>query len=129
VGLSVGRRSEPTKGRQPSPGSGHRGGRTTSLTFRPQPVTLEALLSGLVDPPCSRIGALVPNDFLSKSQRKTLASALNNLMASPTFQSWLQGSTLDVGKWLTPKDGRTPAVVVSVAHLDDDERELAQSVP
>lgn len=31
---------------------------------------------------------------------------------------------LDVGKWLTPTDHRTPSVVVSVAHLDDQEREL-----
>jgi hypothetical protein len=29
-----------------------------------------------------------------------------------------------VGEWLTPRDGRTPGVVVSVAHLDDDERAL-----
>jgi hypothetical protein len=29
-----------------------------------------------------------------------------------------------VGAWLAPADGRTPAVVVSVAHLDDDDRAL-----
>jgi hypothetical protein len=31
---------------------------------------------------------------------------------------------LDVGEWLSPKDHRTPAVIFSVAHLGDQEREL-----
>jgi hypothetical protein len=51
------------------------------------------------------------------------------LLASPTFESWRTGSPLDVGQWLAPRsDGRTPAVIVSVAHLDDDERMLVLSV-
>jgi hypothetical protein len=31
-------------------------------------------------------------------------------------------------EWLTPKDDRTPAVIISVAHLDDDERTLVLGV-
>jgi hypothetical protein len=65
---------------------------------------------------------------LPKSERKALAAALNTLLASPTFASWRQGVTLDVAAWLTPRDGRTPAVIVSVAHLDDDERALVLGV-
>ncbi len=93
-----------------------------------EPATLDALLADLITPPVDRIGALSLDDFLPKTQRKALAAALNGLLASPTFQSWRQGITLDVGDWLTPRDGRTPAVVVSVAHLDDDERELVLGV-
>lgn len=37
------------------------------------------------------------------------------------FASWRQGASLDIREWLTPKQGRTPAVIVSVAHLDDEE--------
>src|SRR5262249_3102179 len=48
----------------------------------------------------------------------------NTLLASPSFATWRQGTALDVDAWLTPKDGRFPAVLVSVAHLDDDERML-----
>ncbi|MDF2697098.1 MAG: putative ATP-binding protein, partial [Labilithrix sp.] len=55
-----------------------------------------------------------------KSERRSLAAALNTLLASPTFASWRTGATLDVDAWLTPRGGRTPAVIVSVAHLDDD---------
>ena len=44
-----------------------------------------------------------------------------------TFASWRQGATLD-RVWLAPREGRTQAVIVSVAHLDDDERALVLSV-
>ncbi len=68
------------------------------------------------------------DDFLPLEERKQLAAALNTLLASPTFASWRQGVSLDIRSWLTPKDGKTPAVIVSVAHLDDDERTLVLGV-
>ncbi|HEX3774078.1 MAG TPA: helicase HerA-like domain-containing protein, partial [Polyangiaceae bacterium] len=93
-----------------------------------QAAELNALLHDLVEPPIDQVGALALNDFISKSDRKALAAALNTLLASPTFASWREGATLDVGEWLAPKDGRTPAVIVSVAHLEDEERALALGV-
>jgi hypothetical protein len=78
---------------------------------------------------CSfKIGALELDAILPKSERRALAAALNTLLASPTFASWRQGTTLDVGAWLAPQRGRTPDVIVSVAHLDDDERALVLGV-
>ena len=38
--------------------------------------------------------------------------------------TWREGASLDVAAWLAPAEGRTPAVVVSVAHLDEDDRAL-----
>ena len=93
-----------------------------------QHADLGALLDDLADPPISEIGALELDQFLPKSERNKLAAALNTLLASPTFASWRQGATLDVEGWLTPKQGRTPAVIVSVAHLDDEERALVLGV-
>jgi len=88
-----------------------------------------ALLEDVRTPPIAEIGAMSMNDFLPKRERTSLATALNTLLASPTFESWRTGSPLDVGQWLAPRsDGRTPAVIVSVAHLDDDERMLVLSV-
>jgi hypothetical protein len=89
---------------------------------------LNALLHDLTEPPIDEVGALPLNDFLSKSDRKALAAALNTLLASPTFASWREGAPLDVGDWLTPLGGRTPAVIVSVAHLEDEERALVLGV-
>jgi hypothetical protein len=66
---------------------------------------------------------------MPRKDRNSLASALNTLLASPTFESWRQGCPLDIAQWLAPrKDGRTPAVIVSVAHLDEDERMLVLGV-
>ncbi len=95
---------------------------------RGEPASLAALLEDLARPPLEKIGALGIDAFLPKSERKSLAAALNTLLASPTFASWRQGATLDIGAWLTPKDGRTPAVILSVAHLDDEERALVLGV-
>jgi hypothetical protein len=49
-------------------------------------------------------------------------------LASPTFANWRVGVSLNIREWLTPKEGRTPAVIVSVAHLDDEERTLVLGV-
>lgn len=89
---------------------------------------LGALLADLLTPPLDKVGALPLEGFLKKSERAALAASLNSLLASPTFASWREGETLDVGSWLTPKEGRTPAVVFSVAHLDDEERTLVLGV-
>ena len=98
-----------------------------------QSAELSALLADLANPPIEYVGALELDDFLPKSDRRSLAAALNTLLASPTFATWREGATLDVGEWMKPvevPDGpaKTPAVIVSVAHLDDDERALVLGV-
>jgi hypothetical protein len=93
-----------------------------------EPADIGALLPEIVDPPLDSIGALTTDAFLSKRARKDLAASLNSLLASPSFASWRQGSTLDVASWMAPINGRTPATVISVAHLDDDERALVLGV-
>lgn len=95
---------------------------------RGQNADLTALLEDLAEPPIEKVGALPIDDFLPKSERKSLAAALNALLASPTFASWREGAALDVGEWMKPRNGRTPAVIVSVAHLEDDERALVLGV-
>jgi hypothetical protein len=93
-----------------------------------QSADLALLLEDLSHPPISKIGALSVDEFLPKTDRKSLAAALNSLLASPTFSSWRQGATLDIGAWMTPTDGKTPGVIISVAHLDDEERSLVLGV-
>jgi hypothetical protein len=76
----------------------------------------------MLEPQISEIGALSVDSLTKKSERKAFAAARDSLLAAPSFASWRQGSALDVGEWLTPKDGRPPIVIVSVAYLDDEER-------
>jgi len=89
---------------------------------------LRVLMKDVLAPPIDEIGALSVNAFMKVSERKALAAAMNSLLASPTFASWRQGATLDVAEWVTPKAGKTPIVIISVAHLDDDERALVLGV-
>jgi hypothetical protein len=96
--------------------------------FGSDAASLADLLQDLNKPPIEKIGALDVDSFLPKTERKALAAALNTLLASPTFASWREGATLDVGDWLKPMKGKTPAVIVRVAHLDDDERALVLGV-
>lgn len=88
-----------------------------------------SLLEDVQSPPVETMGAMPMDEFLPKRDRTSLATALNTLLASPTFEAWRTGSDLDVAAWVAPRqDGRTPAVIVSVAHLDDDERALVLGV-
>lgn len=86
---------------------------------------LPALLADVLSPPIASIGAMTFDDFLPPKERQSLAQDLNALLASPKLATWLSGAPLAIGQWLKPgSDGRAPAVIVSVAHLDDDERQL-----
>ena len=99
-----------------------------------QTAELGALMQDVLEPPIGQIGALSVDAFMKKTERRNLAAALNSLLAAPTFAGWRQGVTLDVGEWLKPESGpapnreRTPIVIVSVAHLDDEERALVLGV-
>jgi hypothetical protein len=93
-----------------------------------QVAELGALMADVLSPPIERIGALSVDTFMKKTERRALAAALNTLLASPTFANWRQGASLDVSEWVARRQGRTPIVVVSVAHLDDEERALVLGV-
>ncbi len=89
---------------------------------------LGALLDDLANPPLDVVGRLPLDQFVSAKDRRELAAALNTLLAAPTFGSWREGSTLDVDAWMAPGAGKAPATIISVAHLDDDERLLVLGV-
>lgn len=92
------------------------------------PADLGSLLQDVSEPPIETIGSLPITGFMSVKERADLAAALNALLASPTFASWREGARLEVGEWLARKDDKTQAVVISVAHLDDDERNLVLGI-
>ena len=48
--------------------------------------------------------------------------SLNNLLASPSFASWLEGEPLDIGKMLYTPEGKPRLAIVSIAHLDEAQR-------
>ena len=83
---------------------------------------LAALISRVQTPPVQKIGVLDLEAFYPASDRFQLAMALNDLLASPSFQAWLQGDPLDVGQLLYTPQGKPRLSIVSIAHLNDAER-------
>jgi hypothetical protein len=89
---------------------------------------LDALIPEVLEPGLEAIGALPLDEFVPPKLRRELASDLNTLLATPTFVAWRAGQSIDVAAWMAPSEGRTPATIVSVAHLDDRERMLVLGV-
>jgi hypothetical protein len=87
-----------------------------------QPVDLASLIQQVKDPPVTRIGILDLESFYSSKDRFELVMVLNNLLASPGFSAWLQGTPLDIGQILYSPIGKPRLAIFSIAHLSDPER-------
>lgn len=83
---------------------------------------LPAILQRIQTPPFERIGVLALESFFPEKDRFALAMQLNNLLASPSFQSWLEGEPLDIDKMLYGPTGKPRVAIISIAHLADAER-------
>ena len=60
--------------------------------------------------------------FFPPKERFELAMRLNNLLAAPGFDAWLEGEPLDVGALLHTAEGKPRVAIFSIAHLGDAER-------
>jgi hypothetical protein len=89
---------------------------------------IDALVLDVIEPPIDNIGALPLDEYVGRKPRHDLAADLNTLLATPSFVSWRRGQSIDVARWMEPVHGKTPATIVSVAHLDDEERMLVLGV-
>ena len=83
---------------------------------------LAALIQQVQTPPIRKIGVLDLDSFYPSKDRFTLATQLNNLLAAPGFQAWLEGEALDVGQMLYSPGGKPRLAIFSIAHLNDAER-------
>jgi Helicase HerA, central domain len=83
---------------------------------------LPGLIQQIQSPPIARVGALDLEAFFPGKDRFELASRLNNLLAAPGFDAWLEGEPLDVGALLHTAEGKPRAAIFSIAHLSDAER-------
>ena len=83
---------------------------------------LGKIIGAIQDPPFERVGIMELDDFYPKKDRTDLAMTINNLLASPTFSSWLEGEALDIKRMLHTPEGKPCISIVSIAHLSDKER-------
>ncbi len=85
-------------------------------------LTLEELIGHVANPPFEKIGVLALKSFYPQNERLKLAMLLNNVLASPTFSAWLDGDPLDIESLLYTKDAKPRVSILSIAHLNDNER-------
>ena len=80
------------------------------------------LIGEIQNPPISRVGVMNLDSFFPAKDRFALAMRLNNLLAAPGFEAWMQGTPLNAKNLLYTADGRPRISVMSIAHLDDAQR-------
>ncbi len=85
-------------------------------------LNLSELILQTQTPPFEKLGVFDVNTFFPEKDRFELAMLLNNIMAAPAFQTWIEGQPLDVASLLYHPDGRPRHSVFYIAHLTDAER-------
>lgn len=83
---------------------------------------ISELIAAIQKPPFEKIGVMDLENFYPSKERFELALMLNNLLASPGFEAWMDGEPLDVNRFLYNSKGKPKMSVFSIAHLSDRER-------
>ncbi len=82
---------------------------------------LPQLITAIQAPPMNKIGAFDVDTFYPEKDRLKLAVALNNILAAPSFSTWIAGEPLDLTKMLA--GGNKPRqLIFYLAHLEDAQR-------
>ncbi len=81
-----------------------------------------SLIGEIQDPPITKIGVMNIDSFFPANERFKLAMALNNLLAAPGFEAWMQGTPLNAKNLLYTEDGQPRISVMAISHLDDAQR-------
>ena len=83
---------------------------------------IAGLIQQITSPPMTKIGVMELDTFFPAGDRMELAMALNHLLASPSFASWMEGEPLDIQNLLYTSAGKPRHSIFSIAHLGDAER-------
>jgi hypothetical protein len=83
---------------------------------------LGELIMQIQTPPFAKLGVLDVNSFFPEKDRFGLAMRINSMLASPSFQTWMEGDPLDIQALLYMPDGKPRHSVFYIAHLSEEER-------
>ncbi len=83
---------------------------------------IASLIAEIQSPPLEKIGVMSIDAFYPAKDRFALSMRLNNLLAAPGFEAWMQGEPLKARNLLYTAEGKPRISVMSIAHLDDSER-------
>jgi len=87
-----------------------------------QSLSLTDLILQVQNPPMDRLGAFPMDSFFPEKDRFSLSMLLNNFLASPTFQVWQTGQTLDIQSILYTPSGKPRHSIFYISHLNENER-------
>ena len=85
-------------------------------------VDLGGLIRLIQKPNFDKVGVMDLESFYPSKSRFAFAMTLNNLIASPGFQAWMEGEALDIQRLLYTPEGKPRLTIISIAHLGDSER-------
>lgn len=83
---------------------------------------LPTLIQQIQQPPITKLGVMDLESVFPAQDRFHLAMGLNNLVAAPSFASWMEGDSLDIQQILHTAEGKPRIAIFSIAHLDDAQR-------
>ncbi len=83
---------------------------------------LPGLIAQIQSPPFQKIGVMEVDQVFPAKDRMALAMQINNLLAAPGFEAWMEGAPLDASQLLYGPTGKPRVSVLSIAHLGDAER-------
>ena len=83
---------------------------------------LASLIAEIQNPLITQVGVMTLDSFFPAKDRFGLAMRLNNLLAAPGFEAWMQGEPLSAKNLLYTAEGKPRISVLSIAHLDDAQR-------
>lgn len=83
---------------------------------------LAKLIMAIQTPPVRQLGVFDVDTFYPQKERFGLAMALNNIIAAPSFATWIQGIPLDIDHMLFGGDAKPNVSIFYIAHLSEAER-------
>ncbi|MBN1399842.1 MAG: DUF87 domain-containing protein [Anaerolineae bacterium] len=89
---------------------------------RGQDLDMATLIEAIQRPPVQKLGVFDVETVYPERDRFALAMALNRVVASPSFQNWLEGAPLDMNALTHTAEGKPRVSVFYIAHLEDAER-------
>jgi hypothetical protein len=85
-------------------------------------LSLEDIILQVQKPPFDKLGVFPIDNYIAEKARVKLAMDLNNIIAAPSFQSWIQGEPMDIQTLLYQPNGRPRVSIFYIAHLSEPER-------
>ena len=87
-------------------------------------LTLEDIILQVQRPPFAKLGVFNVDDYISERSRAKLAMELNNIVAAPSFQTWMNGEPMDIHRLLYTPEGSPRVSILYIAHLSESERQF-----